>query len=372
MGNTRVLITGGAGFIGSHLADELLYRGYLVRALDSLEPHVHGPDRRRPSYLAPDVELVAGDIRDPAAVRRALHKVDAVCHLAARVGVGPSLSEIADYNSVNSHGTAVLLEALIEQPVQRLIVASSMSVYGEGSYRDGREQSYEHVQRSAAQLARGEWEPRHADGSELAPAPTAETRTPAPISIYAQTKYNQERMCMLVGAAHRIPTVVLRLSNVYGPRQALSAARISALTIFAARCLMGKPPILFEDGRQRRDFVHVRDIATGCRLALESAAAAGEVLNLARGGSRSIGTIAGRIGAALGTAIQPQITGHYRIGDVRHSLADIRLAQRLLGYTPRIDLVTGLTELASWLTTQSTIDRIADIRAELARRGHAR
>jgi dTDP-L-rhamnose 4-epimerase len=372
MATTRVLITGGAGFIGSHLADELLERGYAVRALDSLIPQVHGPGGRRPAYLAPDVELVEGDVRDPRSVQRALRGVDAVYHFAARVGVGQSMYEVAEYTGVNNLGTAVLLEALIAAPVSRLIVASSMSVYGEGLYRDGHEQVHEHVQRTADQLARGDWDPRGGDGGPLTPVPTPETKAPTLASVYALSKYDQERMCLLVGAAYGIPTTALRFFNVYGPRQALSNPYTGVLAIFAARYLNDRPPLIFEDGLQRRDFVHVRDVAAGCRLALEVPAAAGGVFNLASGDALTIRTVAERVGEALGKTIEPQITGEHRIGDIRHCLADIGLARRVLGYQPRIDLATGLVELAGWLATQSAIDRVDHMRAELAQRGLAR
>jgi dTDP-L-rhamnose 4-epimerase len=372
MANSRVLITGGAGFIGSHLADELLARGHSVRVLDSLIEQVHGPGRKRPSYLAPDVELVEGDIRDPAAVNRALRGVDAVYHLAARVGVGQSMYELGQYTAVNNFGTAVLLESLIAQPVQRLIVASSMSVYGEGLYRDRQEQPHEHVQRSPEQLARGEWDPRSPDGVELSPVPTPESKPPTLASVYALSKYDQERMCLIVGSAYKIPTVALRFFNVYGPRQALSNPYTGVLAIFASRFLSGKPPLIFEDGRQRRDFVHVRDVATACRLALEVHAAAGGVFNIASGEALTIRAIADRTAEALGMAIEPRISGQYRVGDIRHCLADIGLARRVLGFQPRIDLASGLTELASWLATQTAVDRVDEMRAELTNRGLAR
>jgi dTDP-L-rhamnose 4-epimerase len=372
MATRHVLITGGAGFIGSHLANALLARGYAVRVLDSLIPQVHGPLRERPAYLAPEVELIVGDVRDPAAVRRALHGIDAVYHLAARVGVGQSMYEVAEYTSVNNVGTAVLLEALIERPVQRLIVASSMSVYGEGLYRDAHEQLYDHTQRTAEQLARAEWDPRGADGAPLTPVPTPESKPPTLASVYALSKYDQERMCLLVGAAYQIPTVALRFFNVYGPQQALSNPYTGVLAIFAARYLNDKPALIFEDGRQRRDFVHVRDIAAGCRLALEVEAAAGGVFNLASGEPMSIREIADRSAAALGKSLEPQITGQYRVGDIRHCLADIGLARRVLGFQPRIALADGLRVLAEWLSTQRAVDRVDDMRAELAQRGLAR
>ena len=255
-----VLITGGAGFIGSHLADELLGTGDRVRALDSLDAQVHARGER-PAYLSPDVELVRGDVRDPDAVRRALEGVDVVFHFAARVGVGQSMYELADYQSVNAHGTGVLLEALLDRPVAKLVVASSMSVYGEGAYAGPGGELLPAAERSREQLARGEWEPRGPTGEELRPVPTPETKPPSLASIYALGKYDQERMALIFGAAYGVPTVALRFFNVYGPRQALSNPYTGVLAIFASRLLNGKPPFVYEDGRQRRDFVSVYDVA---------------------------------------------------------------------------------------------------------------
>jgi dTDP-L-rhamnose 4-epimerase len=368
----RVLITGGAGFIGSHLADDLLARGYTVRALDALVPQVHGDGRARPAYLAPDVELVVADIRDPIAVQRALAGVDVVFHLAARVGVGQSMYELAEYTSTNALGTAVLLEALARAPVRRLVVASSMSVYGEGLYRDDEEQIHAHVQRSAAQLERGEWDPRDARGRALAPVPTPETKPPTLASIYALTKFDQERACLIAGTVYDLPTVALRVFNTYGPRQTLSNPYTGVLAIFAARLLKRRAPLVFEDGRQLRDFVHVRDVATACCLALERDEAIGGVFNVASGRAFPIGEVAGRMARVLDVDIAPEISEQYRVGDIRHCTADIGLARRALGYKPSVDFDAGLAELASWLAAQRAVDRIDDEHRELAERGHAR
>jgi dTDP-L-rhamnose 4-epimerase len=372
MASQRILLTGGAGFIGSYVADELLAHGYTVRILDSLIAQVHGPERRRPSYLSRHVELIEGDVRDPAAVARALRGVDAVYHLAARVGVGQSMYELAEYTTVNNFGTAVLLEGLIAHPVQRLIVASSMSIYGEGLYRDRHERLYEHVQRRPEQLARADWEPRDSEGSELVPVATPESKAPSLASVYALSKYDQERMCLMVGSAYQIPTVALRFFNVYGPRQALSNPYTGVLAIFAARYLNHKPPLIFEDGRQRRDFVHVRDVAAACLLALEVPGAAGGVFNIASGEPRTIREIADRTAVALGSQLEPQLTGQYRVGDIRHCLADLSLARRVLGFSPRVDFTTGLAELADWLATQTAIDQVDHMRGQLIERGLAR
>ncbi|MCK6591546.1 MAG: NAD-dependent epimerase/dehydratase family protein, partial [Polyangiaceae bacterium] len=264
----RILITGGAGFIGSHLADELLRHGHSIRVLDNLSPQVHGPERSRPSYLSKEIELQIGDVRSESDVRRALEGIDAVYHFAAMVGVGQSMYEIAAYTSVNNMGTAVLLEALIAKPVERLIVASSMSVYGEGYYLGPDGAPKPGLERTLNQLKSGEWEVRDEQGNALQPAPTPESKTPALPSVYALSKYDQERMCLMVGRAYGIPAVALRFFNAYGPRQSLSNPYTGVLAIFASRLLNGRAPLIFEDGEQRRDFVSVYDVARACRLAL--------------------------------------------------------------------------------------------------------
>ncbi|MEA2693070.1 MAG: dTDP-L-rhamnose 4-epimerase [Acidobacteriota bacterium] len=366
----KVLITGGAGFIGSHLADELLGQGYEVRALDNLAEQVHGPDAGRPAYLSPEVELIVGDVRDRDAVRAALAGVDAVFHLAAMVGVGQSMYQLADYTSVNNLGTAVLLEALLERPVGRLVVASSMSLYGEGLYRDVRGRLVPGRERERERLLARDWELRDENGELLVPVPTSESKPPTLSSLYALSKYDQERMGLMIGQAYGIPTTALRFFNVYGPRQALSNPYTGVLAIFAARYLNGNPPMIFEDGGQRRDFVHVTDIARACRLALEMPEAPGQVLNIGSGQAYTIRGIAESMAEVLGQEkIQPEITGHYRVGDIRHCFADITLAREVLGYEPRVTLAAGLTDLAGWLEGQVAFDRVAEARQELAARG---
>jgi len=364
-----VLITGGAGFIGSHLARELLSAGYAVRALDSLEAQVHGAEER-PPHLSPDVELVVGDVRDPDTVTRALRGVHSVVHLAARVGVGQSMYEIAGYTGANAYGTAVLLEALLERPIERLVVASSMSVYGEGLYRDGFGSLHEQVERSRAQLARGEWDPTAQDGSPLTPLPTPETKPPSLGSVYALGKYDQERLCLIFGRTYDVPAVALRFFNVYGPHQALSNPYTGVLAIFASRLLNDRPPLVFEDGEQRRDFVSVRDVARACRLALERDTAAGRVVNVGSGRSVSVVELAERLAFLLGREeILPEITGKARAGDIRHCFADVSLAEEVLGYEPHVQLDDGMTELAEWLEGQVADDRVEAAAAELATRG---
>ncbi|HLP06594.1 MAG TPA: NAD-dependent epimerase/dehydratase family protein [Opitutaceae bacterium] len=366
----RILITGGAGFIGSHLADELLRHGYAVRALDCLVPQVHGPHGKRPDYLHPDVELQVGDVRDPEALRRALEGIDAVYHFAARVGVGQSMYQIADYCRSNTEGTAVLLEALASRPVRRLVVASSMSIYGEGLYRTSDGALVAGTDRPLEQLQARDWELRDSHGTILSPVPTPETKTPNLASVYALSKYDQERLSLMVGRAYRIPTVALRFFNVYGPRQALSNPYTGVLAIFASRLLGGMPPLIFEDGGQQRDFVHVTDIARACRLALEAPAAVDQVFNIGSGRQRTVLQVAESLALALGkTRIEPEVTERYRAGDIRHCFADISLARRVLGFKPQVEFSEGLRNLVGWLEGQIAVDGVNGARAELATRG---
>lgn len=365
----QILITGGAGFIGSHLATELLKYGYRVRVLDNLCPQVHGPDRRRPSYLNTEVELQVGDVRDPAAVRQALRDVDAVYHFVASVGVGQSMYEIAEYTSVNNLGTAVLLEAVLKRPIQRLIVASSMSLYGEGLYRHRRGRIVASCGRTQAQIRSGDWEIRDAGGNPLTPCPTPESKPPALNSIYALNKFDQEQMCLMIGRAYNIPAVALRFFNIFGPHQALSNPYTGVLAIFANRLLNGRSPLINEDGMQKRDFVSVYDVARACRLALETPGAGGEVFNVASGRQYTILELAQRISRALGKNIEPEITGKFRAGDIRHCFADISKARDILGYEPKTGIEDGLQDLANWLEGQIAYDRIDESRQELAARG---
>ena len=321
-----------------------------MRVLDSLVPQVHE------GAGAADI---VGDIRDAGVVRRALEGVDSVVHLAARVGVGQSMYEMAEYTSANSVGTAVLLEALAERPVRKLVVASSMSIYGEGLYSGG-----DPGERTRARLERREW-----DFPGLEPLPTPETKRPVLSSVYALTKYDQERACLLAGAAYGIPTVALRLFNVYGPGQALSNPYTGVLAIFASRLLNDRAPRVFEDGLQRRDFVSVHDVARAFATALESDGADGLAVNVGSGRSIAIVELGELLARTLGKEIEPEVTGEFRVGDIRHCFADVALAKRALGFEAQVELEDGIAELAEWLAGRTAVDRVDEATAELAKRG---
>ena len=366
----RVLITGGAGFIGSHLTDLLLEQGFSVRILDNLNSQVHGSTAAQPDYLNRDADVMIGDVRDSERVQAALQGVDAVIHLAAAVGVGQSMYEISEYTAVNDFGTGVLLQALIAHPVERLLVASSMSIYGEGLAQLPDGTIVEPDERGVAQLRRGRWELETFDGRVLQPIATPETKRPALSSVYALNKFAQERMCLLFGRAYDVPTTALRLFNVYGTRQALSNPYTGVLAIFGSRLLNGRPTMIFEDGQQRRDFVHVRDVARAFAAALERPEAAGHAINVGSGASRTIEEVGRALARSVGRPdLLPQITGKYRVGDIRHCFADMALAGRLLGFRPSERFEEGLRELAEWLAGEVAVDKVDEATAELARRG---
>ncbi len=364
----RVLVTGGAGFIGCHLARSLLQAGHEVRVLDSLIDQVHDRGGKRDPVLA-DVELIEADVRDQAAVSAALKGVDKVVHLAAEVGVGQSMYAIERYVSVNDGGTAVLFQALIERPVQRVVVASSMSIYGEGLYRTAGGAVLGNVTRPVRAPGAG-WDPVDADGAPLRPVATPEWKRPDLASVYALTKYTQERLTLTVAPAYGMEGVALRLFNVYGPGQALSNPYTGVLAIFASRLLHRERPVVFEDGEQRRDFVHVDDVAQAFMLALERPEAAGQAINIGSGRDVSILQVGDAIARAMGLPhLQPEVVGKARTGDVRHCFGDIGLAHRVLGFTPKRSFDDSLGELVEWVRRQQAVDLVAHARQELEQRG---
>lgn len=364
-----VLITGGAGFIGRVVAEQLLNRGDTVRVLDSLIDQVHA-GASRAAALDPAVDFVEGDIRDGAVVARALKGVDKVVHLAAEVGVGQSMYAIERYVGVNDGGTAVLFQALIDHPVARVVVASSMSIYGEGLYRDSAGAIREEVLRTPRQPSDTTWDPLDDEGRPMEPVPTPEWKRPTLASVYAITKYVQERLTLTLAPAYGMEGVALRLWNAYGPGQALSNPYTGVLAIFASRLHNAKAPVIFEDGQQRRDFVHVRDVARAFLLALDHPNAAGGVFNIGSGEDRSVTEVAQLLANAMGRPdLPPEISGKARAGDIRHCIPDIDRAIEMLGYEPQEDFRDGLAELAEWVARQQADDRVGQARQELERRG---
>jgi dTDP-L-rhamnose 4-epimerase len=367
-----VLVTGGAGFIGSYVVDLLVERGDEVRVLDSLDPQVHdGP----PAYLNQAAELVVGDVRDAATVDRALRGADRIVHLAAAVGVGQSMYEIARYTSVNALGVAVLLERLLEvrDAVEKIVVASSMSIYGEGLYRCPQEDvEVSPPPRSDEQLAARRWEVECPTcGAALEPLPTPESKPLQPLSVYAVGKRDHEELTLAVGRAYGIPATALRFFNTYGPRQALSNPYTGVAAIFAARLLNGRAPVVFEDGAQSRDFVHVRDVARAVVAALAPDAAPYDALNVTAGRSVRVVDVANELAAALGVDVQPEVRGAYRAGDIRHCFGDGAHAAERLGWRPEVSFEAGMRELAEWLGGQTAVDRVDEATRALEQRGLA-
>jgi dTDP-L-rhamnose 4-epimerase len=363
---THVLVTGGAGFVGSHLVDALVAAGHRVRVFDNFTPQVHG--KQLPDYLSAEAELVGGDMRDPGALHQALEDIEVVFNLAAAVGVGQSMYEISHYMGVNTQGTANLLQQILgrKSRVEKLIQASSMSVYGEGSYVCAQCGEMAPGLRSPARLRQKRWEIECPQcGTVLTPVPTPESKPLQCSSIYALSKRVQEEMALLFGRTYSMPVVALRFFNIYGPRQALSNPYTGVAAIFASRLLNGKAPLFFEDGRQMRDFVSVADAVQALKLAMERSEAAGRTFNIGSGEPVSIREVAARLAAALGSGIPAEPTGKYRAGDIRHCFADITAAGTWLGYRPRVGLAEGIKDLVTWLRSQQPEDRAADAAAQL-------
>src|SRR5215510_11973537 len=348
MAKHNILVTGGAGFIGSHLVDALVALGHRVRVLDVIAPQVHVTGE--PQYLNPEAEFIRGDVCDDAAVEKAVEGVDVVYHQAAEVGVGQSMYEIQKYVRANDLGTAVLLEALVKRrsQIRKLIVASSMSIYGEGAYRNaGGEIVYPAI-RPASQLIERRWEllcPR--TGEVLTPLGTAEEKPLVPTWAYG------------------VPTVALRYFNVYGTRQALSNPYTGVCAIFSSRLLNDQSPVIFEDGEQTRDFVHVSDIVQANLLALETDRADYQAVNVGTGRATSVKQVMKMLAEGLGKRIEPEITGKYREGDIRHCVADITRARALLSYEPKVSIEQGIPELLEWVRRQESSDKVAEATAAL-------
>jgi dTDP-L-rhamnose 4-epimerase len=367
----RILITGGGGFVGSHLADSLLEQGHHVRILDDLTPQVHNGER--PGYLSHDVELVIGDIRDPQTVRKALSNIDVVFHFAATVGVGQSMYEINRYMSVNTQGTAELLQAMLDtrHTPEKLIVASSMSIYGEGRYAcpDCQQDATPSV-RSVEQLKAGQWDFFCSIcGAALKPSATDEKKPSELNSVYALSKRDQEELCLIYGRTYGIAVTALRFFNIYGTRQALSNPYTGVAAIFASRLLNGEVPLVFEDGEQMRDFVSIHDIVRANLLAMSRPESNGEVINVGCGKPITILRVAELLAQSLGLQVKPKVTHKYRVGDIRHCYADLSKAKRLLGYEPQVSHEEGFRELAAWLQEQRAEDKAQTMLNELSAYG---
>jgi dTDP-L-rhamnose 4-epimerase len=366
----RALVTGGCGFVGSHLVDALLDAGYRVRILDSIDPQAHEGGVAR--FHNPDAELVQGDLRDRDAVRRVLGEVDVVFHQGAVVGNGQSMYAIERYVDVNAVGTAVLMEEVIarRERIRRVIAASSMVVYGDGAYRCDEHGDVIPGPRSEDDLAAHRWEPRCPHCRLfVAPVPTAEDHPLAATSPYAIGKLASETIVLVTGRSFGIDAVALRYLNIYGRRQALSNPYTGVAAIFATQLRSGRRPTVFEDGEQRRDLVHVSDVVRANVLAMDARDAPGNAINIGTGVSLSIAGLARTLAQELGMHIEPEITQRYRVGDVRHCFASTDRAERLLGFRAQADRQAMLRDLAVWVAEENPVDRTETAAAELTELG---
>jgi len=352
----KILVTGGAGFIGSHVVDRLVADGHDVKILDNLEQQVH--HGKRPDYLNKKAEFMLGDVRNIGDLERALEGIEVVFHEAAAVGIGQSMYQIHRYVDVNTVGTARLLEFLVsrENSVRKLIVASSMSIYGEGAYKCQQHGVVYPQLRTTEQLKKHDWEVEcPACGKKLTPIPTPEDKPLQPTSIYAITKRDQEEMCLSVGKAYGIPTVALRYFNVYGPRQALSNPYTGVAAIFSSQIKNNNPPMIFEDGLQQRDFVYVTDVADANVLAMEKKQANYDVFNIGSGSSVTILSVAETLIKLYGKNIKPQIVNKYRAGDIRYCFGDVSKLKKI-GFKPKVSFEAGMKKLVEWGETQTAED----------------
>lgn len=371
MKRTKVLVTGGAGFVGSHLVEALVEAGHTVRVVDALVPQVHGA-ARKPKYLPKGVEFIRADVRRPQTWQRALKGMRVVSHQAAEVGVGQSMYEIVKYMDANTMGTSVMWQELItgKYNVEKVLVASSMSIYGEGQYRCREHEVVYPALRDEAQLKRREYEMRcpqcHAP---VESEPTPEAKPLMPTSVYAISKRDQEELSLSLGRAYRIPTVALRYFNIYGPRQSLSNPYTGVAAIFSSRLRNKKSPVIFEDGQQSRDFIHVSDIVKANLVAMERPEADYEPFNVGTGAATSVKRLAQLLGQYLETPITPTIVDKFRAGDIRHCYGDATKIRERLGFRATVRFEDGLRDLVRWVQQEEAVDRVDRATRELSSKG---
>lgn len=371
---TNVLVTGGAGFIGSRLCRRLVEAGAHVRVLDSLSPQIHGPDARPPEWLRQaGTEFIHGSVADRSVLEQALEGVDVVAHLAAETGTGQSMYEIARYNEINTQATALLFDILANQQtrtVSRVVLTSSRSIYGEGAYVTSDGRRVFPGARPASQLAAHRWEPLDETTNEpLKAVATLETDPPSPASIYAATKYAQEDIVRIGCEAFGIGYAILRLQNVYGEGQSLNNPYTGILSIFSTRIRRGFDLPLFEDAEESRDFVHVDDVVESLMRTITGESPANTVINVGSGTPTSVRAVAQGLARAFGQEPRVRVTGEYRLGDIRHNWADVSRLKRLLDYEPQVALETGLARFAAWVSEQPLPeDQLDRANAELKKR----
>ena len=367
----KILVTGGAGFIGSHTVDALVERGELVRVFDNLTPQVHGSGAEKPQWLNSEVEFIKGDVRDRECLKKAIEGMEVVIHDAAEVGVGQSMYSIDQYISTNVAGTGVLWDILVNEKncVEKVFVASSMSNYGEGRF-----ECYEHGRiapkiRTEEQLKRGEWEVLCPECQRVLTAiPTDEDKEMDAISVYAQSKKDQEVYSIMIGKAYGIPTVAGRYFNCYGPRQSLNNPYTGAAAIFSSCIKNDQSPLIYEDGNQQRDFIHVRDLVRGKLTLLDHPDAKYGVYNIGTGKPTSIFELASTLIELYGKSFEANIIQKFRNGDIRHCYADISRIEAL-GYKAQLSLKEGLRDLVNWGESQAAQSLVVDAHKKLVEKG---
>jgi len=364
---TDVLVTGGAGFIGSFIVDKLIEKSYKVKVFDNLDSQIH-PESRLPGYLNREAEFIQGDIRDYEKLAKAVRGTEIIFHYAASVGVAQSQYEIKKYVDVNIGGTANLLDILVNEKhnIKKLVIATSMSSYGEGNYHCNKCGIVRPPLRSEEQMEKKYWELYCPNcKSKIEPVSTDERAERISNSIYAITKMGQEEMVMNIGKTYSIPSVALRLFNVYGPRQSLSNPYTGVAAIFISRIKNRRPPVIYEDGEQTRDFVSVHDVVKANMLALEKDEANYEVFNVGSGVAKSIRSVAEILAKLCQVDIVPEITKKFRKGDVRHCFSDISKIKNKLGFKPAISFEEGMKELIEWSNKEQSVDKFEQAYKEL-------
>ena len=367
-----ILITGGAGFIGSHTADALIGQGHKVRILDILDPQIHGTTGMFPAYMNPEVECVQGDVRDVGQVTEALRDVDAVYHFAALTGVGQSMYDLTAYVHTNCTGTAALLEAILKRnrPIRRLVLASSRAVYGEGTHTCPVHGTVYPGMRAREDMERGEFAATcPVCGTAASPVATAEDRPLEPISVYGWTKKQQEEQCQYVAKTFGMPVTMLRYFNVYGSRQSLKNPYTGVVSIFYSRILADQPIYVYERGTPGRDFVHISDVVRANLAALERDTAPGTSINVGSGQRHSILDVAGTLAKVIGKQAKLEDRGEFRVGDIHFCYADQTRARQLLGIEPQVSLEAGLQEFVAWARNQQSVDLYQQTVDELQRHG---
>jgi dTDP-L-rhamnose 4-epimerase len=366
----RVLITGGAGFIGSHTTDMLIENGYQVRIMDIFDRQIH--QGRQPEYLNKKCEVVVGDVRNRQDWEKCLKDTDIVIHLAARTGIGQSMYEPASYSDTNVNGTAMLYDVLLKNPslkkgIKKIVVASSKTIYGEGAYHCKNHGTVYPEARTVEQLKRSDWELHCPQcGASMTPVGIGEEKPPQTPSVYGMTKFATERLAVMLGDALGIPTIAFRWFSAYGPRQSLSNPYTGVCSIFLSRLKNGNQPVIFEDGKQLRDYVFVKDVAMSNLLAIKNLDRSG-VYNIGSGKPADLTEVSSTLAELLGVDIKPKFNGEFRVGDTRHDFADITKAKKELGFAPKWSLKAGLKELIDWGETQEAVDRFQSAEAERKR-----